>query len=375
MKKAIMLMGVIAVCLTASIPAFAAERTFRDVPANYWAYADIERAYQDRVITGTSPGMFSPEDDLTLAQFVTIMTRAFYQDELTGPAAAGAWYSKSLAVANRHNLMEGLRGYQMNACATRYQMAVIIANILKDQGCKMPTDREILSASKKIGDNSKIPVSYRNAVATVVCLGIIQGTDHYGTFHGLATMKRSHAAVIYARTSDAIELLTDRNIVRGDTALILKRGGTLLPDGDPASYVTRDGVRYKQFTSKNRSADTSYRLDEYAVGNQDVLRSSQREKLGMLINGEYPKNKHGESYGPDSLAPYVGYHPDLVSARATNGMHGYVYFSDLNASYFKGLSEAQCPHEVLIAVRDVDGTKIGEMPIGCGGHGKIPPSK
>lgn len=60
MKKAILLLGVIAFFLTASVPAFAAEPTFRDVPADYWAYADIERAYQDHVITGTSPRMFRP---------------------------------------------------------------------------------------------------------------------------------------------------------------------------------------------------------------------------------------------------------------------------------------------------------------------------
>ena len=37
-----------------------------------------------------------------------------------------------------------------------------------------------------------------------------------------------------------------------------------------------------------------------------------------LIDGEYPKNSKGETYGPDVLSMLVGYQPDLIAATATN---------------------------------------------------------
>jgi len=368
-RKLLTLLLATVLCLRISAPACAAETTFRDVPADYWACNAIERAYQDGVIHGTGGQKFSPEAGLTLAHFVVIMTRGFYNSEVVASKASGAWYAKNLAVANNHGLMEGLGSYQMNARATRYQMAVIAANIMKDQGSKPPSASDLATASKRIADDSSIPVSYRNAVATVFHLGVIRGVDAEGTFNGSGTMKRSHAAVIYGRLLDAIDIMAEGNkILRGNTDLILSRGGTLLPDGDPESYVTVNGIRYKQFATKNSTDEVSYRFDEYAVGNKNILQAYQKNKLGELIDGEYPKNSKGESYGPDSLAQYVGYYPDLMSAKATNGKQGYIYFNDQNRQSLVGLTEEECPHEVSIPVYDSEGIKIGEMPMGCGGH-------
>lgn len=368
-RKILTLFLSLALCLSISAPALAAETTFRDVPADYWAYNAIEQAYKDGVINGTGGQKFSPEAGLTLAHFVAIMTRGFYNSEVVASKASGTWYAKNLAVANNHGLMKGLGSYQMNATATRYQMAVIAANIMEDQGSKIPSANDIATANKTIADYSSIPVSYRKAVATVFHLGIIRSVDANGTFSGSGTMKRSHAAVIYGRLLDAIDIMAENDkIVRGNTNLILSRGGTLLPDGDPESYVIVNGVRYKQYVTKNSTAEISYRFDEYAVGNKNILQAYQKNRLSELVDGEYPKNSKGESYGPDSLAQYVGYYPDLMSVTTINGKTGYVGFNVPREDHFRGLSEDECSREVLIPVCDSEGNKIGEMPLGCGGH-------
>ena len=91
-KRMISLILSLTLLLSLSVPTFAAAPTtqphFTDVPTSHWAYTQIERAYSDGVIAGTAgnaanyTGVFSPSGTLTEAQFVTIMTRAFFNDEL-----------------------------------------------------------------------------------------------------------------------------------------------------------------------------------------------------------------------------------------------------------------------------------------------------
>lgn len=129
--------------------------------------------------------------------------------------------------------------------------------------------------------------------------------------------------------------------LRGDTALILSRGGTLLPDDDPRSYVSSystDGteIYYKQFIGKD-----GRRHEEYLVGNREALLAEETLKraegaeervdrwLSTLVNGEYPKNKNGESYGIDVLEDYVGYAPDLFGVQnPETDLSGYVRRTD-----------------------------------------------
>ena len=90
---------------------------------------------------------------------------------------------------------------------------------------------------------------------------------------------------------------------RGDVNLIKSRGGTILPDDDPKSYRGND----KMFLDKNGELRW-----EYLVGNKDALQESDKKAMKWsLVDGDYPKNSKGESYGSMLLADYAGYMPDL----------------------------------------------------------------
>ena len=155
---------------------------------------------------------------------------------------------------------------------------------------------------------------------------------------------------------------TYQNALRGDPTLISARGGTLLPDDDPESYYSIDGTFYKLFVSKDH-----YMMREYDVGNWDSLDpSKQRAAAETLVNGDYPRNSTGESYGPSSLANYVGYNPDLTAALGTRGEAGYV--RDADSAALPSLPAETCPHEFMVPLYDSEGTVIGEFVVGCGGH-------
>lgn len=175
------------------------------------------------------------------------------------------------------------------------------------------------------------------------------------------------AAQPTAGGEDAIDLRTPTTVPenprRGNTALIKSRGGTILPDDDPKSYRGNE----KMFKDK----DGEFRF-EYLVGNQGALDDLDKKVANKhLVNGDYPKNSKGESYGPEQLAGYVGYIPDLLYV-AEEGDHPAGYYRPSErasaAAKFEGLSKEECPHTIAIPLYDSEGKVIGSYNIGCAGH-------
>ena len=66
--------------------------------------------------------------------------------------------------------------------------------------------------------------------------------------------------------------------------------------------------------------------EEAANPPQDVAR--------QLVNGDYPRNSKGETYGCQPWSDYTGYIPDLIAARATDtGADGYVERTQLDGHF------------------------------------------
>ena len=216
-KRMISLILSLTLLLSLSVPTFAAAPTmqphFTDVPTSHWAYTQIERAYSDGVIAGTAgnaanyTGVFSPSGTLTEAQFVTIMTRAFFNEELEAAKKAvgsnAKWYAAAQKVAEDKHLLTFVQG-KMDAPITRYDMAAIMTNIMSAKEFPgRPDVTKIEETYNKIADFKSIPNSYQVSVASVFAMGLIAGTDSKGTFSGASYMNRAQAAVVYGRMKDA----------------------------------------------------------------------------------------------------------------------------------------------------------------------------
>lgn len=76
-----------------------------------------------------------------------------------------------------------------------------------------------------------------------------------------------------------------------------------------------------------------------------------------LVDGDYPKNDKGETYGPEILFDVVGHMPDLISTTATNGQDGYLRNSELEAL----LSSFDEQGANKLPVYDLEGNVIGEF--------------
>ena len=168
----------------------------------------------------------------------------------------------------------------------------------------------------------------------------------------------------------------DAPVLFGNHDLILSRGGTLLPDERLSSYSSSGGVIYKMFRGKDGIG-----YQEYFVGNTEAALASTGHHftsamLAKLVDGDYPRNSKGETYGADPNAFYVGCRPDLIAAEGQGGVTGYVRESDMPgqayldagdyAGYSAWLAENPGPH--AIPLYDSEGAVIGTFLAGGSGE-------
>ena len=190
---------------------------FTDVPESFWAYNYIERAYADGVVNGTAgnpaqyTGVFSPNQPLTNAQFATILAQGFFQEELD-MSITTPWYMPYVTVLDERGLLAGTTmKTQPNAVATRYDMSIVMAELLAFEGISVPSGTELQSATNNIGDWNIVPPVYQEAVATVYSLGLISGINEQGDFAGDSGVTRAAMCTIYCNLSDLIQPEENQN--------------------------------------------------------------------------------------------------------------------------------------------------------------------
>lgn len=118
---------------------------------------------------------------------------------------------------------------------------------------------------------------------------------------------------------------------------------------------------------------------------EDEAKWEERDRRMMeeeLVNGDYPRNSQGQTYGHD-FTEYLGYPPDLVPAISTDNQEGWVSYEQLYgraydvmtpeqmAAYWESLKmEGFHTFRYDIPVYDVNGNQIGvfEKGIQIGNH-------
>lgn len=205
------LAAALALCLSVT-SALAASPSFSDVPVTHWAYSFVETAAEHGWISGYEDGTFGVDDQITYAQLATMLSRAYYGDELAAYAApSGAWYASFCDVAEAAGLFVGTlasgaaqEDAVVNQPVTRYELAQIIYNVLTDQGAAVEYDAAAVQAG--IADWNAIPSNYHSAVLAANAAGVISSVDSQGTFGGSAPMTRAQAAVVMTRLSQAVSV-------------------------------------------------------------------------------------------------------------------------------------------------------------------------
>lgn len=197
MKAKRMAAVLLAAALTLPCWNLAAKAAFSDVPSNAWYAQDVAAAEKYGILQGTGNGRFSPDGNLTLAQAITMAARTYaYERGETIPKTGGStWYSDFLQYANDKGICAiGEFGAAYDNFCNRLTMAKLFARVVPESTATQRNDVTTLPDVQSASENQ--------AVFTLYQLGILTGSDKYGTFHPYQYIKRSETAAILNRVLD-----------------------------------------------------------------------------------------------------------------------------------------------------------------------------
>ena len=292
MKKRLSLLLALVFCLGLVPFASADNSPFSDVPSDHWAYDAVMETYNDGVMTGTATGVFSPSGKLNMNQFFTVLTRAFYNEEVLNCPVAGAWPNQNFAVAQEHNLFNGIASWRGDTEVTREVMAQMMYNVMIDKSLVLPNAEELAGTISNIPDNSSVDDAFQTAVATCYYWDLLSGTDPSGSFSPKGLINRAQAAVIYVRLKKAVNVLG---------AGIPENPGTAAPD------TTAPGTAGNPGDTQNPQAAPSATLTNgMPVTEENVLALIEEYRNGKEP-GEKAKETGFTSYANGSS--YDAYNP------------------------------------------------------------------
>ena len=323
MKKRLSLLLALVFCLGLVPFASADNSPFSDVPSDHWAYDAVMETYNDGVMTGTATGVFSPSSKLSMNQFFTVLTRAFYNDDVVNSTWEGAWPNQNLDAAEKHNLFNGIVSWRGDMEVTREIMAQMMYNVMIDKGIVLPNAEELAGTISNIPDNSSVDDAFQTAVATCYYWDLLSGTDPGGSFSPKGLINRAQAAVIYVRLKKAVNVLG---------AGIPENPGTATPD------TTAPGTTQNPGDTQNPQAASSATLTNgMPVTEENVLALIEEYKNGKEP-GEKAKEAGFTSY--QNHSSYDAYTPPYSGPGGSGtecAKFAFAFFDDLfgDVSYQK----------------------------------------
>ncbi|MBR6513436.1 MAG: S-layer homology domain-containing protein [Clostridia bacterium] len=173
---------------------------FEDIKENYWFYDAVEFCYVNKIISGMNEYTFGASNNLTRAQFVTMLANLegidvglFMTDRFTD-VKSDHWYCGAVAWAYEEGIVNGMTEttFAPNAILTRAQLAVIMRNYMQNEYEVEPRE----DALDKFSDKPKAEYWYYDAMKFAVSAELLSGNSD-GTIASTATVTRAQAGVIF----------------------------------------------------------------------------------------------------------------------------------------------------------------------------------
>lgn len=173
-------------------------KTFSDIKG-FWAQADIENMASHLLVSGESDSVFAPQDEITRAQFASLLVRAL---GLTDRSASSTftdvtstdWFSHDVNIAASLGLVKGYNdAFAPNDPITREQMAAMIMRAAQFTGKTFDSN----ATNLKFKDADKVDSWAKSAIQNANQIGIIHGdpdgnvrpTDHASRSEGTVMLE------------------------------------------------------------------------------------------------------------------------------------------------------------------------------------------
>lgn len=171
----------------------ASSNSFADMPSEHWAYSAVMLLAERSIVSGRGDGTFSPDDNVTRAEFIKMIVTAMgvKAENIGAPftdIAADAWYAPYVAAAHKEGIVLGDTDGKFNPDAniSRQDMVTILYRAMKLDGAN---GKMSFTDEREISDYAK------NAVAYFGEKGIVNGIGD-GSFAPRANATRAQAAKI-----------------------------------------------------------------------------------------------------------------------------------------------------------------------------------
>ena len=205
MPSGVMALIVVSAAKAEEKPAEETKTGFTDVLDTDWFKADVEKAVESKLMTGTSATTFSPKGVTTRAMVVATLYRLAGSPEVTEKAAftdvaSGSYYEAAVAWAAKNEIASGTSAttFEPNKAVTREQLAKFLFNYAVYQGMDAVTLSENLSS---FADHDTVSGYAVPAMQWAVGQGFINGID--GKLLPTGTATRCQFAAILNRFTAA----------------------------------------------------------------------------------------------------------------------------------------------------------------------------
>lgn len=242
------LSGVVAIAIAATltVPAMAADTISFDDIGSHWAKDSIMLCLQHGAISGTRDAdengvsSFKPNDNVTLGQFLAVITRLVASDKIQGDASAH-WAVPNYNAAVQSGIIKSSdfasTEEALNQNLSRQDMAYILVGAAK-------VNSEILeilpNVESMMGDYNTINYTRQDAVKRAYSNGLLAG-DTNGNFKPTDPMTRGQMATVVCRLMEyaprgTVTVDTNQGTQTGDTIMggyvsnVGKTQGMLIPE-------------------------------------------------------------------------------------------------------------------------------------------------
>ncbi|MFS0838557.1 family 10 glycosylhydrolase [Paenibacillus sp. 1P03SA] len=170
-------------------------KSFLDVDAGHWAYPAISELSRKLIINGVTENLFSPQRQVTRAEFAALLVRALGLSQKSGTpftdVKAGDWFAGEVAAAFHAGIVTGMTDSQFEpgGTVTREQMAAMLVRAYEAKRGKLTAAAPSLSFT----DAESIREWAKGDVAKAVAAGLLNGREG-NLFAPQAILNRAESA-------------------------------------------------------------------------------------------------------------------------------------------------------------------------------------
>ena len=125
----------ISALVSLTVSAFAVGASFSDVPSDMWCYEAVTEMANRGFVNGVGGGLFAPDRTMTRAEFLAVIVRAVYSNDIAEQQndTNGTWWTPYYAVALDRGLLKDIEfdfGDLDKPC-TRQEMSMLLVRAIE----------------------------------------------------------------------------------------------------------------------------------------------------------------------------------------------------------------------------------------------------